>query len=58
MFEIYDYRTGVSVGRRIWESEKVARFVLHTARETVAGRRGHWKRIEDQVDYWDIREAS
>jgi len=58
MFEIYDYRTGVSVSHCSYQSEKVARFVLHTARETVARRRGHWKMIEDQVDYWDIREAS
>jgi hypothetical protein len=56
MFEIYDYRTGVSVSRRIWESEKVARFVLHTARENVA--RGYRTDIADQVDYWDIREVS
>jgi predicted phosphoadenosine phosphosulfate sulfurtransferase len=53
MFEIYDYRTGVSISHGKWESERVARFVLHTARENVA--RGYRTDIADQVDYWDIR---
>jgi len=56
MFEIYDYRTGVSVSHCSYQSEKVARFVLHTARENVA--RGYRTDIADRVDYWDIREAS